>query len=395
MKSAAIVGAGPAGLMAAEMLADAGHHVTVYDAKSSAGRKFLMAGKSGLNLTKDAPFEDFLAAFDQAVPHLQAALESFDNAQVQNWARDLGQEVFTGSTGRVFPKVMKASPLLRAWLLRLASKGVILQTGWKWTGWSDQDLTFLTEQGQQEISADVTVLALGGASWSRLGSDGKWAEILAAKGIAITPFQPANMGFDVDWSSYMKPWFGQPVKQVSLHTAGVTVLGEFVISAYGLEGSAIYAVSKYLRNGSPLTIDLLPDLNDAQILNRLAAQPRKATLANSLRKALRLSDSKLALLQEFGRPLPKGRSLARLIKGLPVTLKHPRPIDEAISVAGGVRFDQMTAGFMLTALPGIFCAGEMLDWEAPTGGYLLSACLATGRHAGLAANTYLSRQALS
>ena len=382
MTDALVIGAGPAGLMAAEELARAGRRVVVTDAKPSVGRKFLMAGKSGLNLTKDEPAARFLEAYGEAT-WLAPMLEAFGPAEVQNWARGLGQEVFTGSTGRVFPVAMKASPLLRAWLVRLAVLGVEFRPRWRWLGF-DRGLVFATPEGQECLRPASTVLALGGASWSRLGSDGGWAGPLAQMGVDIAPFRPANVGFNVAWSPHMARHFGTPIKGAALIAGAQRERGEFVLSARGLEGGGIYAVSRALREGAPLTLDLLPDRSEDEIAAKLGARG-KDTVANQLRKALHFGPAQIALLQEFARPLPEGAALAQLIKALPVPLQGPRPLDEAISTAGGIRRDAMTDSLMLRALPGVYAAGEMLDWEAPTGGYLLTACLATGRWAGRAA----------
>ncbi|WP_287012129.1 TIGR03862 family flavoprotein [Actibacterium sp.] len=382
---ALVIGGGPAGLMAADALAQAGRRVVVAEGKPSAGRKFLMAGKSGLNLTKDEPFETFLAAFGEAAEPLRPMLEAFDMNDVQDWARGLGQEVFTGSSGRVFPVAMKASPLLRAWLGRLAGMGVELRTRWRWTGWEGADFLFDTPQGAARIAPGVTVLALGGASWARLGADGAWAGLLAERGVAVAPFKPANMGLAVEWSAPMARQFGRPVKGTALMAGEQVARGEYVISRRGLEGGGIYAISRAVREGAALWIDLMPDRSISQIAKRLARPRGKASLSNHLRKALQLDPARLALLMEFGRPLPEGAALARLIKALPVRHAGPRPLDEAISTAGGVMWRALDAGLMLRDLPGVFCAGEMLDWEAPTGGYLLTGCLATGLWAGRAA----------
>jgi uncharacterized flavoprotein (TIGR03862 family) len=382
---ALVIGGGPAGLMAADALAQAGRRVVVAEGKPSAGRKFLMAGKSGLNLTKDEPFETFLAAFGEAAEPLRPMLEAFDMNDVQDWARGLGQEVFTGSSGRVFPVAMKASPLLRAWLGRLAGMGVELRTRWRWTGWEGADFLFDTPQGAARIAPGVTVLALGGASWARLGADGAWAGLLAERGVAVAPFKPANMGLAVEWSAPMARQFGRPVKGTALMAGEQVARGEYVISRRGLEGGGIYAISRAVREGAALWIDLMPDRSISQIAERLARPRGKTSLSNHLRKALQLDPARLALLMEFGRPLPEGAALARLIKALPVRHAGPRPLDEAISTAGGVMWRALDAGLMLRDLPGVFCAGEMLDWEAPTGGYLLTGCLATGLWAGRAA----------
>ncbi|WP_322867113.1 TIGR03862 family flavoprotein [Aquicoccus sp. G2-2] len=374
LKPALVIGAGPAGLMAAEELARAGFSVTVAEAKPSPARKLLMAGKSGLNLTKAEPFAPFLTAYGDAAPALRPMLEAFGPDQVRTWAQELGQPLFTGSSGRVFPEAMKASPLLRAWLARLAEQGVALNTRWRWTGGT----SFETPDGNQTLAPSVTVLACGGASWARLGSDGAWAAHLPAQ--AVAPFQPANMGFTVAWSAHMTRHFGTPVKNVTLTAGAQSAKAEFMLSARGVEGGGIYAVSRAMRAGAPLTLDLLPDLSLDQIRTRLAAAPAKQSLSNRLRKALRLAPVKQALLMEFARPLPP--DLAPLLKALPIAHSGPRPMDEAISTAGGLRFSALDSGLMLRAQPGTFAAGEMLDWEAPTGGYLLTACLATGRWAG-------------
>jgi uncharacterized flavoprotein (TIGR03862 family) len=390
MAEAIVIGAGPAGLMAAEMLADQGRDVLVIEGKATVGRKLLMAGKSGLNLTKDEPFERFITRYDEAAHWLEPILGAFTNQDVQDWTRALDQEVFTGSSGRVFLRSMKASPLLRAWLGRLDAKSVRFQTRWRWTGWQGDALAFETPDGAKTLTPKVLVLALGGASWPRLGSDGVWREILADKGVEIAPFKPANMGFDVNWSSHMARFFGHPVKPAALSVGAQTERGEFVITKNGLEGGGIYAVSKAVRQGGQLVLDLMPDLPQSAITARLERPQGKTSLANHLRKTCRLDPVRIALLQEFARPLPNNAvDLAALIKRLPVPLKSARPVTEAISTAGGVARAALDETLMLSALPGVFCAGEMLDWEAPTGGYLLTACLATGRVAGLGAAKYL------
>ncbi|QBY01833.1 TIGR03862 family flavoprotein [Rhodophyticola sp. CCM32] len=380
MSDALVIGAGPAGLMAAETLARAGRQVLLAEGKPSAGRKFLMAGKSGLNLTRIEPETQFYARYQEATPWLAPMLDAFGPKQVQGWAGSLGQDLFTGTTGRVFPVAMKASPLLRAWMSRME---ITLRTRWHWQGWEETGgLAFDTPGGRQVLHPKVTVLALGGASWTRLGSDGAWASWLAAKGVGIAPFKPANMGVSVSWSQHMAMHFGAPVKNVALMAGAKRHRGEFVISARGLEGGGIYAVSRALREGAPLSLDLLPDLTHTEVTARLSRTNGKESQANYLRKTLRLTGARLALLQEFARPLPDAAALASLIKALPIPHQGPRPMEEAISTAGGVMRAAFDDGLMLRALPGIFCAGEMLDWEAPTGGYLITACLATGRWAG-------------
>ncbi len=384
---ALVIGAGPAGLMAADALAAAGAQVTLAEAKPSVGRKFLMAGKSGLNLTKDEPGDRFAAHYEASQDRLAPMLAAFGPDAVQDWARGLGQEVFTGSTGRVFPGAMKASPLLRAWLARLDGLGVDRKTRWRWTG---TPWVFDTPEGPQRVDPDVVVLALGGASWARLGSDGRWAPHLAAQGVATVPFAPMNVGIAVRWSDHMRPHFGAPLKGLRLSAGGKTSSGEVVLSARGLEGGGLYPLSKPLRAGAPLVIDLLPDLSVETIRARLEAGG-KDSIGNRLRKGLRLDPAKRALVQELARPLPADP--APVLKALTLHHDGPRPLDEAISTSGGIAWEALDEGLMLTAMPGVFCAGEMIDWDAPTGGYLITACLATGLWAGRAAAAYAAAAA--
>lgn len=374
---ALVIGAGPAGLMAAEEMARAGLRVLVCEAKPSVGRKFLMAGKSGLNITRMEEIAAFSAHCDG---WLAPILAGFGPEAVMDWCRGLGQEVFVGTSGRVFPVAMKASPLLRAWLGRLTALGVEVRTRWRWAGFAGAGLAFETPGGSAVLHPARTVLALGGASWARLGADGAWQPWLRAKGVEIAPFRPANMGFEVAWSAHMAPHFGTAVKGSALSAGGQRARGEFVISARGLEGGGIYAVSRALREGAALVLDLAPDLPDARLAERLGRAGKGLSRANQLRR-LGLSPGAMALVMEFGRGLP----VVEAVRRLPVPLLGPRPMDEAISVAGGVTRRSLSDGLELRALPGIHACGEMLDWEAPTGGYLLTACLATGRWAGRAA----------
>ncbi|MES0828032.1 TIGR03862 family flavoprotein [Ruegeria sp. SCP11] len=390
MAQAVVIGAGPAGLMAAEELAVAGHSVLVAEAKPSVARKFLMAGKSGLNLTKDEPFETLMLAYGGASDWLCPIIAEFDATKVQSWAQGLGQEMFTGSTGRVFPTAMKASPLLRAWLGRLEGAGVQIETRWRWIGWEGHTLLFDTLDGRQSLTPDATVLALGGASWARLGSDGQWAQILRDKGAEIAPFAPSNSALSVDWSPHMQSHFGAALKSVRWTAGELQSRGEATISANGLEGGGLYSLTPALREGASLYVDLAPDLDTATLQSRLEAKKSKTTLSQWLKKSLRMSPQKVALFHEMvkSNAFPQAQWSSAL-KNLPILHAGLRPMDEAISTAGGVKRPAMNDGLMLTELPGVFCAGEMLDWEAPTGGYLLTACLATGRWAGRSAANWL------
>lgn len=390
MARALVIGGGPAGLMAAEEIARSGHSVLLAEAKPTLARKFLMAGKSGLNLTKDEPLERFLGAYSP--DWVRPLIAGFGPAAVTAFARGLGIELFTGTTGRVFPTGMKASPMLRAWIARLTGMGVELRPRWHWQGFDDDAFVFDTPEGRVELRPEVTVLALGGASWPRLGSDAAWVPWLAARGVEIAPFRPANMGLVVEWSAHMAPFLGQPVKGAALVTPGARSRGEFVLSARGIEGGGVYAIAAAVREGAPLTLDLVPDGDAETLARRIAHVSPKESASNRLRKALRLDPVKLALLNEWGRPLPSDPiALAQRVKALPVRHAGPRPLAEAISSAGGITRDALGEGLELTALPGVFAAGEMLDWEAPTGGYLLTGCLATGRVAGRAAARRLGR----
>ncbi|MBP0482607.1 TIGR03862 family flavoprotein [Sagittula salina] len=387
---AMVIGGGPAGLMAAEMLLAAGHPVTLAEAKPSIGRKLLMAGKSGLNLTKMEPFDQFLDAYPNPGP-LRPMLERFGPETVRDWAEALGQPCFTGSSGRLFPEAMKASPLLRAWLDRLDAMGLARHTRWRWTGWECDALRFDTPEGERVLRPGATVLALGGGSWARLGSDGIWADLFRARGLEITPFLPSNAGLLVDWSEHMTRHFGAPLKNVTFRAGQMENRGEAVISARGLEGGGLYPLAPALRDGHALVVDLLPDIAVETLAERLSKPRGKTSRSNALRKALSLTPAAQALLMEMARPLPHDpQTLASIVKTLPIRHAGLRPLDEAISTAGGVPMAALD-GLMLKALPGTFCAGEMLDWDAPTGGYLLTACLATGRQAGLDAAAWLER----
>ena len=387
----AVIGAGPAGLMAAEVIARAGYRVLLLEAKPSVARKFLMAGKSGLNLTKAEPLEELLPHYGAAQDWLTPMLTQVDADWIQRWATDLGQELFVGSTRRVFPKTMKASPLLRAWLARLDALGVERRVRYRWTGWQDDALRFETPDGVHLVSAQTTVLALGGGSWARLGSDGVWAEILGADGVAVSPFAPANAALSLSWSEFMTPHFGTALKSVRWQAGELSSRGEAVLSARGLEGGGLYGLTPALRTGAALHVDLVPDRTAETLVKTLPKDPKKARFAQWLKKTLRLPAVKVALVNEMiADRSPPMTAWIDLVKQLPITGWRLRPLDEAISTAGGVQQRAVNGDLMLTSRPGTFCAGEMLDWEAPTGGYLLTACFATGHWAGEGVLRYLS-----
>jgi len=386
--------------MAAEAACAAGAEVDLYDAMASVGRKFLLAGKGGLNLTHGEAILPFLARYGAERVHLEAALRAFDNEAIRAWARGLGVETFIGSSERVFPVGLKAAPLLRRWLQRLRHAGVRFHTRHRWLGWDDpHDLRFATPCGERRVRHGRVVLALGGASWPTLGSDGRWAEALAARGIPITPLRAANCGFECAWSAHLRErWAGAAVKNVvaayvDLDGRTRRQRGEFIVTAQGVEGSLVYALSRSLRERlerdgtTVLTLDLAPDHEAAGLVRALAAPRGKHSLAHVLERRAGLTGVKASLLREVAsaEDLADSARLAALIKALPLIFRGTRPVDEAISTAGGIGFKALDENYMLRALPGVFCAGEMLDWEAPTGGYLLSACLATGRVAGAAA----------
>lgn len=381
-----VIGAGPAGLMAAERLARGGAQVVVHEAMPSVARKLLMAGRGGLNLTHSEPPERFVERYGPAQGLVEGWLAAFTAADLRAWADDLGAATFIGSSGRVFPRAMKASPLLRAWLGRLEGLGVEVRTRSRWTGWRDAAQTFATPDGERTERPDAVVLALGGASWPRLGSDGGWRPWLEARGVAVTPFAPSNVGFDVAWSPVLIDRFaGQPVKGVALTHGDRTVRGEMMLTRYGVEGGAIYALSAGLREAvardgtAMLSVDLRPDLSVEALAARLARPRGKDSVTNWLRKAGGLSPAAVALLREIPGEVPLGADkLARRIKAVRLTLTGIQGLERAISSAGGVARDQVDGRLMLKALPGVFVAGEMLDWEAPTGGYLLQASFASG-----------------
>ncbi|MDC0146472.1 TIGR03862 family flavoprotein [Amylibacter sp.] len=383
-----IIGGGPAGLMAAETAADNGLSVVIIDAKPTYGRKFLMAGKSGLNITKDEAKSEFLNHYFNAKKWLAPIINNFDNEAVMKWAQDLDQEIFTGSSGRVFPKSMKASPLLRSWLIRLSNKGVKFYQNWKWVGWQGDLAAFETILGKKFVKSHATILAMGGASWPHLGSDGLWADILKKNNVTITNFQPCNMGFKIKWSKYMKPFFGTPIKSVRITSGEFSAIGEFVISKKGIEGSGIYAASKFMRDGNNLIIDLLPDTEIETLNKRQKLLSLKVSRSTLNRKVLRLNKGKTAFFNEFSQHIST-QNIVHAAKNLLIPHEGPHPINEAISTAGGVSESALNDNLMLKAKPSVFCAGEMLDWEAPTGGYLITACLATGKWAGLGAVNYI------
>ncbi len=397
----AIIGGGPAGLTAAETLSRDGHAVTVYEAMPTVARKFLLAGKSGLNITHSEEFPRFAGRYGAANDWLRTSLEAFTPDDVRKWATGLGTETFTGSSGRVFPTVMKASPLLRAWVARLREHGVEILTRHRWVGFDGNALQVETPDGMKVIEADAVLLALGGASWPRLGSDACWLPWLQERGIAIADFMPANCGFDIDWSEHFRERnAGAPIKSVTASVnGGVSLPGEFVISRHGIEGSLVYAHAATLRdllraNGkAALLLDLMPGRSQERLARDLSRQDRKASFSNRLRKGAGLDGAKVALLRELTAPdvLSDADELAARIKALPIPLVAPRPIAEAISSAGGIRQSAIDENFMLRALPGLFVAGEMLDWEAPTGGYLLTACFATGQAAARGMQAWLAR----
>jgi uncharacterized flavoprotein (TIGR03862 family) len=402
--SVAVIGGGPAGLMAAEVLVQGGAQVDLYEAMPSMGRKFLIAGKGGLNISHSEPFEQFLTRYGARRPQLEPYLSAFGPNELCAWLHELGFETFMGTSGKVFPRVMKAGPILHSWLKRLREMGVTFHTRHRWLGWDKNGkVIFNTPEGKKILQAKAVVLGLGGASWARLGSDGAWVDLLKERGIPITPLKPANCGFDVGWSEHFRTHFaGQPLKAIKL-TFGDSQeqvfqqRGEFVITEHGVEGSLIYACAALLRDEietqgqATVYVDLNPDRSHQELTKRLSRPRGSRSNSEHLRKAIGIQGVKAGLLWEF---LPKNvfsdpAALTVAIKALPISLVSPRPLDEAISTAGGVAFEALNQNLMIQSLPGVFCAGEMLDWEAPTGGYLLTVCFSTGRAAGLGVLNWL------
>lgn len=398
----AIIGAGPAGLMAAEVLSRAGHRVAVYDAMPSVGRKFLLAGVGGMNITHSEPKAAFVARYYEQANWVGGWLQGFDADELRAWVQGLGLDTFVGSSGRVFPTDMKAAPLLRAWVARLREQGVQIHTRHRWQGWDEQGRLMIdSAQGELKLSPSATLLALGGASWPRLGSDGAWQPWLAQRSVPVAALRPANCGFEVGgWSELLRSKFaGSPLKNIAMGLPGQAMhSGEAILTEHGLEGSLIYALSAGLRQAierqgkAPLLIDLLPQQPLAKVRAALEKPRGSRSMAKHLHSQLRLEGAKAALLRELvdKRTFEHPEHLAQAIKALPCPLLRTRPVEEAISSAGGVRREGLTDGLMLQALPGVFCAGEMLDWEAPTGGYLLTACFASGRQAAQGMLDYLA-----
>ena len=390
--SVAVIGGGPAGLMAAEVISAGGVKVDIYDSMPSVGRKFLMAGKSGLNITHSEPFEQFVARYGKQRTHIGPLLGIFGPDELCQWVHGLGIETFVGTSGRVFPMGMKASPLLRAWLKRLNDSNVTLYLRHKWGGWNaDKSLKFETPGGEKCIKPDAVVLALGGGSWARLGSDGAWVDWLRRAGAEVEALKPSNCGFDVAWSPHFRERFeGHPIKSVVLSFGSFRQQGEFIVTKEGVEGGLIYAASALLRDeiatrgSAVMMLDLAPDRSHEWLVQRLSGSRGSRSMASHLEKNVNIKGVKAGLLREFvsKEDFSNLQPLAHFIKNLPIPLIATRPMDEAINTAGGVKFEMLDENLMLRVLPGVFCAGEMLDWEAPTGGYLLTACFASGYAAG-------------
>jgi uncharacterized flavoprotein (TIGR03862 family) len=406
-QSVAIIGGGPAGLMAAEVISAQGLKVDVYDSMPSLGRKFLLAGKGGLNITHSESFDKFVSRYGERRAKIEPLLNVFGPEELRQWVHGFGIDTFVGTSGRVFPVGMKASPLLRAWLKRLNDSGVTFHLRHKWTGWlPDKSLHFVSADGDVAIKADAVLLALGGGSWARLGSEGAWTLWLRSVGAEVEPLRPSNCGFDVAWTSYFRERFeGHPIKSVVLSFGSFHQQGEFVVTKEGVEGSLIYAASALLRDEieargqAVMMLDLAPDRSHEWLMERLSRPRGSRSMASHLEKTVNIKGVKAGLLREF---VPKEdfwnlQPLAHFIKNLPIPLIATRPLDEAISSAGGVTFESLDEHLMLRAMPGVFCAGEMLDWEAPTGGYLITACMASGYAAGHGVLNWLeaSKRALS
>ncbi len=403
-----IIGGGPAGLMAAEVISRGGIPVDLYDAMPSVGRKFLMAGKGGMNISHSEPLERFIGRYGERAPEIGPLLQAFGPDALREWVHNLGIGTFVGTSGRVFPNDMKAAPLLRAWLHRLREAGVRIHVRHRWSGWEIGEkgyvLHFSTKEGEKTVDASSVVLALGGGSWAKLGSDGAWVPLLRQQQIAVSDLKPSNCGFNAEWSDHFRSHYaGHPLKNVAMSFSDskggqYRRIGEFVVTRHGVEGSLVYALSGPLRdeiavNGyADVTIDLLPSASVDGLAEKLSRSRGKSSISNHLRKVLRLKGVSVALLRESAtlEILDDSVRLAATIKALPLRLLSPRPIDEAISSAGGVDFSALDDHLMVRRLPGIFCAGEMLDWEAPTGGYLLTACFASGFHAGLGVRDWLN-----
>jgi uncharacterized flavoprotein (TIGR03862 family) len=397
-----IVGAGAAGLMAADLLSkNANVHVTVFDSMPSVGRKILMAGKGGLNLSHSEPFETFVTRYGSQQNALTPFLNAFTPNDLRDWVHELGIETFVGSSGRIFPKEMKAAPLLRAWLHRLRANGVQFSMRHRWLGFenTNQNLIFNTPDGSKRVSADAVIFALGGGSWAKLGSTGEWVAILRENGFRIETLQPSNCGFNIEWSNYFKQHFaGQPLKKIGLTVGDFQKKGEAMLTENGIEGGLIYAASAQIRDTifekgyATIYLDLFPDKSFSELFTKLNKPRGKSSVAKFWRNQLKLDGVKAGLLREVlnGDNLNSAGIVAQTLKALPVKCISPRPLEEAISSAGGISFDELTGDLMSKKFAGVFFAGEMLDWEAPTGGYLLTACFATGRAAGLGALKWLS-----
>jgi len=388
-----IVGGGPAGLMAADYLSKLNYSITLVDQMPTMGRKFLMAGKSGLNLTKNEPFEKFLNNFSENTPQLLCALENFTPHDVQSWATSLGISLFTGSTGRVFPTHMKASPLLRAWLSQLDKRGVNRRHKMKAIALKDMSLLFETEDGKEEISAKAILFAMGGASWRRLGSDAGWLKWL--NNVTNEKFRASNVGLKINWSNHVNKYFGEPVKAITLKSGTIQSQGEIVITQTGIEGGGIYSLSPAIRKGEEIFLDLLPNWNEKQLNDALQKPLTKVSWSNHLRKVFKLNRVKQTLLREFSSNSLSKEQLLLDLKCLRITHQGVDEIDKAISTAGGVNFDQLDNNLMLSKRPGIFFAGEMLNWDAPTGGYLITAALATGLWSAKGIDSLLSGSSFS